>query len=64
MVKFVVQSRDPNGHWFDYQGAWDFEEAKIIEATILNDSNTLDFHFCNKQTRIVAADQAKNLYHL
>ncbi|MBW2366636.1 MAG: hypothetical protein JRH15_01990 [Deltaproteobacteria bacterium] len=64
MVKFVVQSRDPKGHWFDYQAAWDFEEARVIEATILNDLSAIDSHTGIKQTRIVAADQAKNLYHL
>ena len=64
MVKFVVQSRDPKGRWVDYQAAWNFEEATLIETSLLWDDILRDPQPPFKQTRIVAADQANDLYHL
>ncbi len=62
MLKFVVQALDAKGHWLDHQAAWDFEEATLIEASLLE--NDLQDPTPRRKTRIVAADQANGIYYL
>jgi hypothetical protein len=64
MLKFVVQARDTHGNWRDHQAAWNYNEAKELEFALLNDDSAWKPKHRFKQTRIVPADQAINLYHL
>ena len=64
MLKFVVQARDQKGHWLDHQAAWNFEEATQIEASLLEADLIRDPQTPQRQTRIVAADQANGIYYL
>jgi hypothetical protein len=64
MLKFVVQALDQKGHWLDHQAAWNFKEATQIEASLMEEDSIRDSQTPQRQTRIVAADQANGLYSL
>jgi hypothetical protein len=64
MLKFVVQAKDLHGNWRDHQAAWDYNEAKQVEFALLNNEAAWSRKSPKKQTRIVPADRANNLYHL